>query len=575
MSTSKLTILARIFLLFATLSLVLAGCGQAPQAATREQNLQATVSVLQTQIANQPQTAPNPTALSSVSTSEPTALPSVSTSEPTQESSYVQASTITLPRETPLDQPITIPELSLTVTDAQLREGYVLPDGSKIQWESRRQRTIAVLTPQNVADTNGSSMLAKSLIGEWQHTDTQLPPGKYNYPPTQLQFLEDGTFIWSRLDGSETDRGKYTVVESGSVRLETVESTAPSMVGVVNTVKITVEGDRLLFVVLPDAPPEVFSRVGAVTAATAGSINVTPAGEAPSAIPALTSQMAMHPFGYVTKDAEDGWKEGSVNFAFENISDKPASPLCLVTNPKADESTVVFVCGKADPVRISEIQVETQEGKTYPATTASSAYAFSRIEFPTPPGFPFINVYGGEVTTRVNFRFAQAAHPIRVVMKMAPGQNLPDIVLSLENVPEKIPAPNLSRYQIKPIKELAAKHLMDETNTLEMAFDGNCIYGGISGFAERGTTIPYTLTNKDKLDQKVGIIDFKSAAYYPEGVLNYDITPHDIRLGPGQTEQSYVLLIDIGRSEDSPATHLVVYEQDGSLTVYKLDCMKK
>lgn len=133
----------------------------------------------------------------------------------------------------------------------------------------------------------------------------------------------------------------------------------------------------------------------------------------------------------------------------------------------------------------------------------------------------------------------------------------------------------LSRYQIKPIKELAAKHLMDETNTLEMAFDGNCIYGGISGFAERGTTIPYTLTNKDKLDQKVGIIDFKSAAYYPEGVLNYDITPHDIRLGPGQTEQSYVLLIDIGRSEDSPATHLVVYEQDGSLTVYKLDCMKK
>ena len=447
MSTSKLTILARIFLLFATLSLVLAGCGQAPQATTGEQNLQATVSVLQTQIANQPQTAPNPTALPSESTPEPTALPSVSTSEPTQVSSDVQANTITLPRETPLDQPITIPELSVTVTDAQLQEGYVLPDGSKIQWESRRQRTIVVLPPQNVAETNGSSI--------------------------------------------------------------------------------------------------------------------------------IISQMAVHPFGYVTKDAEEGWKEGSVNFAFENISDKPASPLCLVTNPKADESTVVFVCGKADPVRISEIQVETQEGKTYPATTASSAYAFSRIEFPTPPGFPFINVYGGEVTTRVNFRFAQAAHPIRVVMKMAPGQNLPDIVLSLENVPEKIPAPNLSRYQIKPIKELAAKHLMDETNTLEMAFDGNCIYGGISGFAERGTTIPYTLTNKDKLDQKVGIIDFKSAAYYPEGVLNYDITPHDIRLGPDQTEQSYVLLLDIGRSEDSPATHLVVYEQDGSLTVYKLDCMKK
>lgn len=38
---------------------------------------------------------------------------------------------------------------------------------------------------------------------------------------------------------------------------------------------------------------------------------------------------------------------------------------------------------------------------------------------------------------------------------------------------------------------------------------------------------------------------------------------------------NHMYYCDIGRSEDSPATHLVVYEQDGSLTVYKLDCMKK
>ncbi|MBS1965732.1 MAG: carbohydrate ABC transporter permease [Chloroflexi bacterium SZAS-1] len=67
---------------------------------------------------------------------------------------FIKASTISLPRTTAMDQPITIPELGVTVTDAQLQAGTPLPDGRSIKWESRRQRTIAVSTKQWTSNTN-------------------------------------------------------------------------------------------------------------------------------------------------------------------------------------------------------------------------------------------------------------------------------------------------------------------------------------------------------------------------------------------------------------------------------------
>jgi alpha-glucoside transport system permease protein len=69
-------------------------------------------------------------------------------------SEFVNGGTITLPRETPFDQPIAIPDLGVTVDDAQLQSGIALPDGRRIQWESRRRRTIAVQASQVTANTN-------------------------------------------------------------------------------------------------------------------------------------------------------------------------------------------------------------------------------------------------------------------------------------------------------------------------------------------------------------------------------------------------------------------------------------
>lgn len=67
---------------------------------------------------------------------------------------FVNEQTISLPRQTPLDQPIVIDQLGVTLSDQQLQDGYILPDGQKLQWESRRQRSIAVKTNKVVADTS-------------------------------------------------------------------------------------------------------------------------------------------------------------------------------------------------------------------------------------------------------------------------------------------------------------------------------------------------------------------------------------------------------------------------------------
>lgn len=69
-------------------------------------------------------------------------------------SEFVTSKVIELDRATPVDQPIAIPELNATVSDAELQSGITLPGGQRVQWESRRRRTIAVQASQISANTN-------------------------------------------------------------------------------------------------------------------------------------------------------------------------------------------------------------------------------------------------------------------------------------------------------------------------------------------------------------------------------------------------------------------------------------
>jgi alpha-glucoside transport system permease protein len=64
----------------------------------------------------------------------------------------VTSQTIALPRTTPIDQPIAIPDFGVTVSDAQLQAGYTLPDGRQLKWASRRQRSIAVQNSAIIAN---------------------------------------------------------------------------------------------------------------------------------------------------------------------------------------------------------------------------------------------------------------------------------------------------------------------------------------------------------------------------------------------------------------------------------------
>ena len=58
--------------------------------------------------------------------------------------SYTSVEQIELGRGFPVDQPIQLDQVGATVTDEQLRAGFTLPDGRRLQWANRRQRIIDV-----------------------------------------------------------------------------------------------------------------------------------------------------------------------------------------------------------------------------------------------------------------------------------------------------------------------------------------------------------------------------------------------------------------------------------------------
>ncbi|HEX2914366.1 MAG TPA: carbohydrate ABC transporter permease [Chloroflexia bacterium] len=61
---------------------------------------------------------------------------------------YQSVSKVQLKAGLPLDQPIQIPDLGVTVTDDQLVAGYKLPDGRQVKWANRRSRLVDVQQQQ-------------------------------------------------------------------------------------------------------------------------------------------------------------------------------------------------------------------------------------------------------------------------------------------------------------------------------------------------------------------------------------------------------------------------------------------
>lgn len=86
---------------------------------------------------------------------------------------FTSVQQIELGRGFPVDGPINLPQVNATVTDQQLRDGFTLPDGSRVQWANRRQRIVDV--QQQTWKTNANFTLnnyQSVLIGR-QYTYTQ------------------------------------------------------------------------------------------------------------------------------------------------------------------------------------------------------------------------------------------------------------------------------------------------------------------------------------------------------------------------------------------------------------------
>lgn len=75
---------------------------------------------------------------------------------------YQTVETIELERGLDLEQPINV--AGTTLTDQQLRDGVILPDGRRAQWESRRRRTVAVQVQSWTASTEFTTQNYQNVL---------------------------------------------------------------------------------------------------------------------------------------------------------------------------------------------------------------------------------------------------------------------------------------------------------------------------------------------------------------------------------------------------------------------------
>ena len=87
--------------------------------------------------------------------------------------SYTGVEQINLGRGFEVDQPIQLDQVGATVTDEQLRAGFTLPDGRRLQWANRRQRIIDVQQRSWGANANFTPSNYQNVLLGQQYTYTQ------------------------------------------------------------------------------------------------------------------------------------------------------------------------------------------------------------------------------------------------------------------------------------------------------------------------------------------------------------------------------------------------------------------
>lgn len=302
-----------------------------------------------------------------------------------------------------------------------------------------------------------------------------------------------------------------------------------------------------------------------------------PSETAPSPTPTpIPPKIKLLAYGYKIKDVGEGWSEGLVRLAFENIADE-------------------YIGG--EKIDATGITLETQEGKTYLATlyqvqatnieTQVKEIDFSKLPPVIPPHFRWTRFgisgdlvkYTAKAATYdlgigeyyVRFRPATAAHPTRVVFPKRPDWK---IDLSTATQPTLAFPAEASFLTAKPLSALAGRVLVDEPEKLKVTLDGT---GGFAAGAQ-DIQLKYTIVNRDKLDAHSANAELPvRALFFADGAVKLsglDMTIKSLQAGPGQTKQAVWLLQDLFYDKKCNPKVYALFQESTQYSIYNLNVCK-
>lgn len=252
-------------------------------------------------------------------------------------------------------------------------------------------------------------------------------------------------------------------------------------------------------------------------------------------------------FGYAVGTPADGWRGGSASLYATNRQPRTVAPF-----------TVQFTGG----------EVQTAQGKSYPIDVAP-AYARKLQIGEDPPNHGIPPYFPLDLAASITFRVAEATTPTRLVMHT---EHHGDIAFDLAGADRPRPQADVRQLNLRPLPELARRLEVDDAD-FHFTFNGTCFSRLEEWVRNKMVYLPYTIENKDPLDEHAFKQPFKHALYYPTlGGFHYDLYDIEHTLGPGQRADG-LFLISLEMSRDDPLpTILAYYEADGTVTNYDLAC---
>jgi hypothetical protein len=242
--------------------------------------------------------------------------------------------------------------------------------------------------------------------------------------------------------------------------------------------------------------------------------------------------LALIPYNYRETVLGDGWNGGSLDIAFENISDHYVM---------ANDINRIINNG------LQGASVETLEGKTY-SVGVNIIYHWDG-DLPTilPTGYlvksAVIELYGWSIGG-ISFKFAQAAHPTRVVFPSHPEWDI-----DLTTVPDLSVFNSFPEENLKSIDSLNGRVIVDQPQQLNVSIS-NIDYtrGDNSGNTFISIILELTGKNLDQLDDLNTSIDFPFIEVLaPNGsiYLNFE-QPVGFVMGPGQEYKNTYRIFGFG-----------------------------